>query len=167
MTYDATLVANNVLYRANRSKPRAVITPLKLQKVLYFVASEYVKRTGRPLFFEHFQTWEYGPVLLSVYREFRPFSKSTIDAYAKDAAGRAYMADESNDPDLRQTIDRVWDATRGHPGTVLSRITHAEDSAWDKAYQGNKPFLDDEDVKEDRTYYPALFPGETTVDGTL
>ena len=29
------------------------------------------------------------------------------------------------------------------------------------------PFLDDDDVKEDRTYYPALFPGETTADGTL
>lgn len=166
MTYDATLVANNVLYRANRSEPRVTVTPMKLQKVLYFVASEYAKKTGRSLFSEHFQTWEYGPVLQSVYREFKPFSKSAIDAYAKDAAGRAYMADESDDPDLGQALDRVWGAAKGHTATALSRITHAENSAWDKAYQGNKAFLDDDDVKEDRTYYPALFPAETA-GGTL
>ena len=62
ITYDATLVANNVLYRASRSEPRVTVTLMKLQKVLYFVASEYAKRTGRPLFSEHFQTWEYGPI---------------------------------------------------------------------------------------------------------
>lgn len=71
MTYVSTLIANNVLSRAFAKK--AYISPMKLQKILYFVAAEYQKKAGQSLFSERFETWQYGPVLRSVYSEFHPF----------------------------------------------------------------------------------------------
>ncbi|WP_268905973.1 hypothetical protein [Corynebacterium diphtheriae] len=41
MAYSPTMIANNILSRAFADK--AYITPMKLQKILYFVASEYQK----------------------------------------------------------------------------------------------------------------------------
>lgn len=54
MTYSATTVANNILQRSFAE--RRYMSPMKLQKILYFVAFEYQKRRGRPLFSEQFLT---------------------------------------------------------------------------------------------------------------
>lgn len=64
MAYTSTLIANNVLNRAFAEKRR--ISLMKLQKILYFAAAEYQKKTGQPLFSERFETWQYGPVLRSI-----------------------------------------------------------------------------------------------------
>ncbi|MFC3295544.1 DUF4065 domain-containing protein [Clavibacter michiganensis subsp. insidiosus] len=63
---------------------------MKLQKLLYFAASEYAKRTGSDsLLSEPFMMWKYGPVVRSVYDEFRSYGAGRIRTYAKDARGKA------------------------------------------------------------------------------
>lgn len=54
MPYPATMIANNVLERSFRDG--VYVTPMALQKILYFAASEYEKRTGNRLLAEPFQT---------------------------------------------------------------------------------------------------------------
>ena len=49
------------------------VSPMKLQKLLYFANKRYLKDTGSPLFAESFQSWKYGPVLSSIYYEFRSY----------------------------------------------------------------------------------------------
>lgn len=131
MAYSAVHVSNNILKRAFDSE--VSVSPMKLQKILFFVASEYAKRTGRQLLSESFEAWAYGPVVRSVYDEFRSFGGSAIRAYGKDARGKAYMADEDADPDLDLVLSAVWDATRDRTAVHLSRITHRPDSAWSTA----------------------------------
>lgn len=128
------------------------MTPMKLQKILYFVAAEYAKRTEQPLLAERFQTWTFGPVSYSVYDEFRPFSKRNINRYARDAQGQALIVDEDEDPDLRDSLDSVWEATKRRTAVDLSQITHMRDSAWWKAYQEDRDVLDQEDILKDDTY---------------
>lgn len=154
MAYSPTLIANNVLARAFAE--RRYITPMKLQKILYFVASEYQKLTGQVLLEESFAMWAYGPVLYSVFNEFRTYSKDPIKRYARDAQGNAYSIDEASDLNLRRALDVVWKVTRSRGAIELSEITHREDSAWDKAYQSDSPFLDPEDIALDFTYYQPL-----------
>lgn len=150
MPYMSTTVANNILSRTFRDN--ILVTPMKLQKILYFTASEYAKKTGRALLADSFQTWAYGPVVSPVYAEFRPFSKQSITRYSRDATGRSVVVDESGDPALRDALDTVWDATRYRTAVDLSNITHLEGSAWDKAFQEDQPRLDSEAIREDQTY---------------
>lgn len=154
MTYVPTLVANNVMNRAFAEK--CTISPMKLQKILYFVASEYQKETGKPLFTENFETWQYGPVLRSVYNEFRSFSRNFITRFAKDAESRTLMINEEADPRLQGVLDRVWAVTKGRTAVDLSRITHLEDSAWDKSFQAERPFISFKDIGADDTYRREL-----------
>lgn len=154
MAYVSTLIANNVLNRAFAEKCR--ISPMKLQKILYFTAAEYQKRTGQPLFGERFETWQYGPVLRSVYSEFRPFSRGYITRFAKDAENKSRMINEGTDPELQRVLDNVWAATKGRSAVDLSRITHMENSAWDKSFQREQPFLSADDITDDETYRREL-----------
>ncbi len=65
------------------------VTPMKLQKLLYFVYRDYLQKYDRDLFSESFETWAYGPVLPSVYDEFKSFKASRITKFAKNADGSA------------------------------------------------------------------------------
>lgn len=154
MAYVPTLIANNILSRAFAEKSR--MSPMKLQKILYFVASEYQKATKRPLLEEPFSTWAYGPVVYSVYDEFRSFSKDNIKRYARDARGDVFVIDETQDIELKVALDRVWDKAKNMGAVKLSEITHLQDSAWDKAFQDEKPFLSTDDVAADDTYRREL-----------
>lgn len=154
MAFDATRVCNNILKRAfDEDVP---VSPMKLQKVLYFVASEYSKETGKALLSEPFQPWQYGPVVASVYSEFKPFGSSPIRKYAKDSLGKAYVVDESRNEQLKTAIDRVWPATKSRGAVPLSRITHLPGSAWRKAYEAGKQYIKQDDIRDDQTYPPKL-----------
>lgn len=154
MAYSPTMIANNILSRAFAEK--AYMSPMKLQKILYFVASEYQKATKRQLLEEPFSTWAYGPVVYSVYDEFRSFSKDNIKRYARDARGDVFIIDETQDIELKVALDRVWDKTKNLGAVKLSEITHLQDSAWDKAFQDDEPALSPVDIATDNTYRVPL-----------
>ena len=154
MTYSSTMIANNILSRTFAGK--AYISPMKLQRVLYFVASEYQKATKRPLLEESFSTWAYGPVLYSVYDEFRSFGRGNITCYARDARGDVFGITESQDIELKVALERVWDKTKSMSAVELSEITHKPGSAWDKAFQRGDTALNPSDIGEDTTYQEDL-----------
>ncbi|MCK7675910.1 Panacea domain-containing protein [Corynebacterium pygosceleis] len=154
MVYNPTVLANNVLNRAFAEGLH--ISPMKLQKILFFIACEYRKKTGENLFDMPFQTWKYGPVNRLVHDMFRPFNRGGIRRYARNAAGVSEMVDEAHDEDLRRVIEKVWEATRGWGAVELARITHAEGSAWDRAFQAGRAELDYDDMAADMTYRHPL-----------
>ncbi|KQE67359.1 Panacea domain-containing protein, partial [Acinetobacter baumannii] len=74
--YTAMDIANFIIYYANNDENNLTnyaLTPLKLQKILYYVSAEYFKKFGERLFSEDFQKWQYGPVVKDVYHEFKSF----------------------------------------------------------------------------------------------
>lgn len=154
MPYDATVISNNILSRSFSEKNP--MTPMKLQKILYFTASEYQKKTRKRLLFDDFHTWAYGPVVRSVYTEFLTFSKRHITRYSRDAAGNSFVIDEQADSALRDALNQVWGATKYLSAVELSEITHLENSAWDKAFQNDWPVLAEQDILDDYTYYEPL-----------
>lgn len=106
MPMSPTIVCNNILSRGFAEKRD--ISPMKLQKLMYFVACEYQKDAHTVLFSEPFEVWRYGPVIRSVYDEFKAYGKNAISSYAKDAKGTAYIVDESTSPKLKNAINRIW-----------------------------------------------------------
>ena len=75
----ATVLSNNILFRAK--KDHIPVTPMKLQKLLYYVCVKYVQDTGTTPIAEPFLVWKYGPVAPSVYAEFKSYGSKPIKSY--------------------------------------------------------------------------------------
>ena len=154
MRYSPSIISNNILNRAfTEGIP---VTPMKLQKILYFVASEYAKKTGRTLLGEPFQQWKFGPVMGSVYSEFRSYRAEPIAAFAKDANGEAFIISEGSDLHLDNALDTVWEGTKRRTAADLSRITHLPNSAWYRAWLNDERYIDDASLQADETYLDDL-----------
>lgn len=68
--------ANAILLRSWRAKIN--ISPMKLQKLLFFCHSEFLLHFSRPLITQQFEAWDYGPVDPDIYREFKEFGSRPI-----------------------------------------------------------------------------------------
>ncbi len=154
--FQSTTVANTVLRKA--SEDSAEVTCLKLQGILYFLASYYAKITNKKLFSENFETWTHGPILPSIYRKFGSHGTDPIRGYAKDAAGVTEFVNLQDNKTFHAALDMVYDATIGHAGAHLKQVTRNAKSAWDIANKTESPILGWMDIKNDTSYYMALPP---------
>lgn len=150
MALSSTVVCNNILQRSFMEN--IVVTPMKLQKLMYFISCEYAKETNSELLSEDFCVWQYGPVLPSVYNEFKAFHGNQITTYAKDANGNSFAYDEDTAPNLKAAINRIWSSFKNKSGIELSRITHEENSGWSKAFLSRQERITKEQMKADDSY---------------
>ncbi|WP_196220177.1 Panacea domain-containing protein [Terrilactibacillus tamarindi] len=54
------------------------ISNLKLQKILYYLQARFLTNDSGPLFNDEISKWRYGPVVPSVYHEFKLFGSGAI-----------------------------------------------------------------------------------------
>lgn len=149
VTVPAQAVCNTILQLAFNEK--IPVSPMKLQKLLYFVYRDYLKATGSELFSEKFEAWPYGPVLPSIYDEFRSFQGNPITKFAKNADGSASIVSPtaSGALDAVYSIARVWKKYKDKTGIELSQITHQQESAWYKAMSRHELTLDVKEIEEE------------------
>ena len=77
--YTAMEVANYIIWFVNNKTDNRDLTPLKLQKILYYVQANYLAtHNGVALFDDSIEKWQYGPVVPSVYHEFKDFGINHI-----------------------------------------------------------------------------------------
>ena len=123
------------------------ISPMKLQKMTYFLYKEYLQSTNIPLFREPFEKWKYGPVLPSLYYKFSPFGTSPITRFARNAKGQVEIIDLSHKTPLTDAVRKVWKIYKNYSAAELSTLTHTAGAAWDKAENYK---LSDKDIKNER-----------------
>ena len=108
------------------------VTPLMLQKLLYFIQGIYSALYGSPIFEEDCRAWIHGPVYPEVYKLFRDFKYNPIDdARFALLKGREDILAE----DEKHVIDLVVNTFGMYSGKVLEKITHNEDP-WKDARKG-------------------------------
>lgn len=131
------------------------VTPLMLQKLLYFVQGIYSALFGTPMFVEDCEAWIHGPVYPEVYDLFRDFKYNPIDDV------RFAILDGTVDvltEDEQKVIALVVNTFGLYGGKVLERITHNE-TPWKNARKGygdtvpSKEPLSKESMK---TYYESV-----------
>ncbi|MCL2816080.1 MAG: DUF4065 domain-containing protein [Oscillospiraceae bacterium] len=148
---NALILANTVLFRAfNENKD---ITPMKLQKLIYFIYKKYLKETELPLFSERFEAWQYGPVLTSVYDGFKVYGSNHIKNYYIDKDSKAWIISMDSSDELSDAFDYVWDEYSDYDGIYLSTLTHKVGTAWYKTLKNNNILLEDKDIKEEEWYH--------------
>lgn len=108
------------------------ITPLMLQKLLYFVQGISYVLNQKPMFDEDCQAWVHGPVYPKVYDMFRGFKYNPIeDARFAILEEREKELSEAE----RKVIDLVANTFGMYGGKVMERITHSEEP-WKQARKG-------------------------------
>src|SRR4051794_9267350 len=85
LAYSAKSIANFFIGLAAAKGEK--LSPMKLQKLLYYACGWYAGYTGQPLIDEAIEAWDYGPVIPSIYHEFKRFGSGSITARATDWDG--------------------------------------------------------------------------------
>ena len=113
------------------------VTPLTLQKLLYYIQGNYAAIYDKPLFDAPCEAWVHGPVYRNVYNLFRDFKYNPID---DDRFVPLKERALPLTPEAKEVVDRVLDTFGMYSGKVLESITHKE-MPWLEARKG---FLPDE-----------------------
>jgi uncharacterized phage-associated protein len=150
MPYNTKSVANLILNKAAENGMQ--LTPLKLQKLMYYVAGYYIAATNTPLIDTPIEAWEYGPVISSVYHEFKTFGSKPITRQAMDLDGDTGSLIPcpipTGDQKLNKIVDFVLKQYGGFSGLTLSEMTHAAGTPW-QLTRAENPGMRGVDIKND------------------
>jgi uncharacterized phage-associated protein len=130
--YDERAVANFLLDEAE--KLGVPLTHLALQKLLFFSHGWYLAEHDAPLLLGHFQAWQFGPVLRSVYDSFRSAGRRPISIRATKldlTTGQYVVCAEALDERARRLLLAVLTAGANVSAWYLSELTHLQGSPWD------------------------------------
>ena len=140
MTYDGRAIANFVLDECDRTG--VAVTPLALQKIVYFCHVWTLIRLGKPLVRHSFEAWEHGPVLQYLYREFKQFGAMPISQRARRVnphTGHQEIVGYALDDATLELLRKVVGFYSRLDAGVLVNLTHAPGGPWDKVWnQGGR-----------------------------
>lgn len=108
------------------------VTPLMLQKLLYFIQGISYALYGKPMLSEECQAWAHGPVYPEVYDIFKDFKYNPIE----DTRFAIFEGSEHELTEQEKTVINLVANTFGqYGGKILERITH-EETPWKTAREG-------------------------------
>jgi uncharacterized phage-associated protein len=102
------------------------LSPLRLQKLLYYAQGWSLANRDRPIFGEPIEAWTHGPVVRKVYAHFASLHGDLI----RSGCNGKPLSDED-----KEFVGLVWDAYKEFSATALRNKTHQEES-WKSAYRG-------------------------------
>ncbi len=143
-------VSNNILERGFAEE--IDITPMKLQKLVYLVFKNYYQDTKSVLFQDKFEVWKYGPVVRSIYDEFKHYQGNAIKDFCKESDGSILIVNEKSSPRFKKAIDTIWGKYKMFDGIPLSEMTHRQGTAWYKAAKNNEVYLSNEDILNEEVF---------------
>lgn len=124
-------VAKYFIIRAYEDGREALITNMKVQKLLYYSQCLYLALYDEPLFAEEIQAWRYGPVCPPAYRFYSNFEAQQLPIPEQENLNGIT-------PEIKEILEEVWQYFGEHHAYYLSDLTHLE-FPWKKARQGLAP----------------------------
>ncbi len=118
--YSANQIADWILAQIN-IESGDTISPLKLQKLLYYCQAWHYTIFNEPLFEEEIQAWAHGPVVPSQYHRFADTPRSTnIDISI------ITLEPPTLPRDCEELLKEVMDIYGEHSASYLEQLTHNE-----------------------------------------
>ncbi len=119
MAYKALDIANKIISKTDLEHGDT-ISNLKLQKMMYYQQGFHLAYFGTPLFDEDIVAWQYGPVVPSVYKEYKSFESNSISTSKE---GISLSDDEE------ELFNNVYEEYNQFSAVALMKMTH-EESPW-------------------------------------
>lgn len=104
------------------------ITQLKLQKLLYYAQAWWLANKNETLFEDDMQAWTHGPVVPSIWQEYKEYGWSSlppVDGF------------QFEDAEIEQYLELLYSKYGCHTAKELEELTHKEEP-W-KITRGNLP----------------------------
>lgn len=101
-----------------RENPEKDITPLKLQKLLYYAQAWSLAFLGRPLFAEVIEAWKNGPVVYAVWSMYQGNQPITV--------APCLVSSVRFDQDEARVLQEVWIVYGSQTAESLRDLTHKE-----------------------------------------
>lgn len=118
------------------------ISNLQLQKMLYFLQLNFIRKFNIFAFDANFEAWQYGPVIDEVY--------STYKGYRNAKINRIYQTNINFSQEHKELIDLIIDHLRDMGPWELVELSHVENGPWVKAFKQGvcsvKKIIDDKDI---------------------
>lgn len=145
MSFPPKAIANRFFDLAEADGEK--LTPMKLQKLVYYSHGWMLGIRNRELIDEDIEAWKFGPVIRSLFREFADFGMNPITERATDMRltddfdweSTTPSIDEHDDPDevddAKALTLKVWKEYGSFSAIKLSKMTHKTGSPWDQIYQ--------------------------------
>jgi uncharacterized phage-associated protein len=133
MAYEVQAVANELLDLARRDGE--ILDPMKIQKLVYLAHGWNLALHGSPLIKQDVEAWPYGPVIRSLYDQFKKYRASPITEKAYTPEGT-----EPLDGNAKRLVEAVWSKYRPYSAIQLSMFTHEPGYAWDLTIKDRGPY---------------------------
>jgi len=152
MNYTPQHIANFFLDRSDEEN--MPMTSLKLLKLVYIAYGWHLALQRERLFLEPIEAWKHGPVVPSLYHEFKHFRNQNIVGRSEDIDLDTWdlvtPRVPEDDEDTRFVLDKVWASYRRFAPWDLRNKTHETDGPWDRVYEPGKQNIElrDEDIQE-------------------
>lgn len=132
MAYSAVSVANTIITLA-KNKEINDLTPMKIQKLMYFAQFFYLKYFKKILIDDNFVRWRYGPVIPSLYYQLRSYQSEPVNDYIQQLIENnevvVYMI-PNTDEICWEYLSDVIDEFGRKSAFELSELTHKPNSSW-------------------------------------
>lgn len=123
--YDAMDIAKYIITKCTKdSKP---ISNLQLQKILYFIQRDYLKKVSYPLFTNNIEAWQFGPVVAEVYYAFCGMGSMKILG--------EYDTQTNICAEDKIFVNNIVEQRRLQPPWELVKESHTPGGAWDTIFQ--------------------------------
>lgn len=132
--FDAKAFANLILEWCDQD--HIPVTPMKLQKLMYFCHADYLKQFGNDLIKQNFEAWDYGPVIPSIYAEFKREKDQPIRRFAQSfdpisASRKIYKCPIS--PKEEEIVRGLYSFYKNFSAGQLSDLSHEHGGPWRQA----------------------------------
>jgi uncharacterized phage-associated protein len=168
MPYSAKAIANYFLDLAKEHGE--TVSPMKIQKLVYFAHGWHLAILGTPLIDEQIEAWKFGPVIRSLYSEFKQFGNQPIEGHAahyrlvpgarpKLEVSHPRISKSADTQPTRDLLRRVWEVYSPYTAVQLSNLTHQDGTPWKAVmdhYRGDAPKGTDIPADSIQKYFSSL-----------
>ena len=119
------------------------ISNLKLQKIFYLIQAYFLIQTKKPCFLEEIEAWDFGPVIPEVYRKYKQFGSTNIQARCRNLEE---IQKEFKKED-RKRIEEVVDRFAVFSAADLTTLTQNQ-APWNNAFGSGEKVIRCENILE-------------------
>jgi uncharacterized phage-associated protein len=135
---NSAFAVSNWLIDKNQTD-QSELTPLKLQKILYFAQGWHLAYFDVPLFEDPIEAWKYGPVVSSVYFALGSRAKNKVivnpieGPVVQDGIySLGFPKMQFPDDKAKEFMESVWKTYAKKKAWELVSITHTKGSPWEQ-----------------------------------
>ncbi|ALQ36894.1 Panacea domain-containing protein [Fusobacterium hwasookii] len=149
LKYDALDIAKYIIRWCDKNNLR--ITNLQLQKILFFIQKESIKRRGYGIFSNRIEAWQYGPVIPDVFYKFAGFGAMKIVLYEDYVNGFSKTSyDDEIDNNSKEIIENILKEYIHISPWDLVEKSHVPNGAWDNSISiAERYIITDRDIQQE------------------